>query len=391
MTAVSPQKINSLESLRGLAALSVVLCHTVQLFWPEVRIGQGAPLTSLWHNGGFAVRLFFVLSGFVLALSYCRTRDAQQLKSSAARRYFRLYIPAAASIAFAYLLHVCGAFESLNAAKGIPGQSDWIRNLYSSGPSLRLAVREALLGPFLDYQFMKYNEVLWTMGVELKGSMLVFAALALCGSARHRWLIYGVLIYALDSWQLRYAVDFACGMALSDWHCNHQAQARTSWLWLAVFVLGACLGDLQTAWVAENGTASMIRGSRWWPTLAALLLVLSSVRSSHVERALSAPPLVWLGEVSFALYLFHLPIICSIGGWIFRGLMLGGLGNYWSAMIASVVAVAASLAVAPIGPLLLDPLAIRVGRWIEHQLYPVTVTSEPSPVLHSPPVPVVAK
>lgn len=391
MNIVSRQKLNSVESLRGLAALSVVLCHTVQVFWPEVKIGSGAPLTSLWHNGGFAVRLFFVLSGFVLALSYCSTRNVQQLRASAARRYFRLYIPAAASIVFAYLLHVCGAFESLNAAKGTLAQTDWIRNLYAGAPSLRLAVREAVLGPFLDYQFMKYNEVLWTMGVELKGSMLVFATLALCGTARHRWLIYGVLIYALDSWQLRYGVDFACGMALSDWHCNHAAQSRTNWLWVLAFILGACLGDLQNGWVEGFGLAGITRGSRWWPTLAAVLLVLSSVRSYHMERLLSAPALVWLGEVSFALYLFHLPIICSLGAWTFMGLVSTGLGLHGSAMFASVAAVTAALAFAPIGPRLLDPLAIRVGRWVERQLYPVASAGELSPVLHSQPLAVAAE
>lgn len=391
MTVKSPQKIYSLESLRGLAALSVVLCHTVQAFWPGLKIGLGAPLTSLWHNGGFAVRLFFVLSGFVLSLSYCRTQNLRLLKSSASRRYFRLYIPAAASIAFAYLLHVCGAFEPLTTVKGTPGQTDWIRNLYSSEPSLRLAVREALLGPVLDYQFMKYNEVLWTMGVELKGSMLVFATLALFGTARHRWLIYGLLIYALDAWRLHYAVDFVFGMAMSDWHCNHSARSKESWLWLVLFAMGACLGDLQTAWVEGVGGPGMIRGSRWWPTLAAGMLVLSSVRSCHLEWLLSVSPLVWLGEVSFALYLFHLPIICSIGAWTYMRLMLGGIGDYWSAMIASVVAITVSLAVAPIGPLLLDRLAIRAGRWGERWLYPESTVAERVPLLHSHHLPVGAK
>src|SRR4051794_11019896 len=96
-------KILSLESIRGLAALAVVFCHCVNGFYPTLRKAAAPPGTQLWQNGEFAVRLFFVLSGFVLSLSYFRQPSLVTLRSAAVRRYFRLLLPIAGSVLLAYL------------------------------------------------------------------------------------------------------------------------------------------------------------------------------------------------------------------------------------------------------------------------------------------------
>lgn len=64
-------RFRSLDSLRGLACLIVVL-HHVGLSVPEaLRTGFVAAVADVLSMGArFAVLLFFVLSGFVLALPY---------------------------------------------------------------------------------------------------------------------------------------------------------------------------------------------------------------------------------------------------------------------------------------------------------------------------------
>ena len=54
----------------------------------EIAIGR-TPL-NLLYSGNAAVCLFLVFSGFVLCLSYFRTRDKKRLKAAAWKRYFRL-------------------------------------------------------------------------------------------------------------------------------------------------------------------------------------------------------------------------------------------------------------------------------------------------------------
>ena len=82
MAAVQPNpepggRFEALDSLRGLAALVVVINHGLDLFpgigGPPIVVGLAvgrvlhSPLSLLWDGLG-AVAVFFVLSGFVLAL-----------------------------------------------------------------------------------------------------------------------------------------------------------------------------------------------------------------------------------------------------------------------------------------------------------------------------------
>ncbi|WP_440678957.1 acyltransferase family protein [Candidatus Pelagibacter sp. HIMB1611] len=73
-------KINNLESLRGIAALIVALFHL--------------PALSFYHieSGWLGVYFFFSLSGFVIALNYFeKIKDWNSLINFKKKRFFRLY------------------------------------------------------------------------------------------------------------------------------------------------------------------------------------------------------------------------------------------------------------------------------------------------------------
>ena len=55
---------------------------------------------------------------------------------------------------------------------------------------------------------------------------------------------------------------------------------------------------------------------RFWPTIGAQLLTFSIVMSPHLRRALSQRWLLWLGKVSFPLYLLHGSFMRSILAWL---------------------------------------------------------------------------
>jgi len=76
-------KIDVLESLRGIAALSVALLH----------FNVGSILNMRFtYNAALMVDFFFVLSGFVIALNYqTRIRSFNTLVTFQLRRFFRLY------------------------------------------------------------------------------------------------------------------------------------------------------------------------------------------------------------------------------------------------------------------------------------------------------------
>lgn len=55
---------------------------------------------------------------------------------------------------------------------------------------------------------------------------------------------------------------------------------------------------------------------RFWPTIGAQLLTFSIVMSPHLRRALSHRWLLWLGKISFPLYLLHGSFMRSILAWL---------------------------------------------------------------------------
>ena len=122
----SPTRTNAhafypeLESLRGVAALCVVILHTILLFAVGNHLGpQGlaqygtttflvAQIGIIIFNGQSAVLLFFVLSGFVMGLGFDATKklDLGTYARFLIRRFFRLLPPLWAVTIFAVILGV---------------------------------------------------------------------------------------------------------------------------------------------------------------------------------------------------------------------------------------------------------------------------------------------
>ena len=84
--------MTALDGLRGIAATIVLLRHTFNavVMPPDVRRGiLESPLAPLL-NGQGAVQLFFVLSGFVLAMSLSRDTRLRSVPAFYAKRILRI-------------------------------------------------------------------------------------------------------------------------------------------------------------------------------------------------------------------------------------------------------------------------------------------------------------
>ncbi len=55
---------------------------------------------------------------------------------------------------------------------------------------------------------------------------------------------------------------------------------------------------------------------RFWPSIGAQLLIFTCVLSPHLRRMLSHPYLLWLGKISFPLYLLHGSVMRTILAWL---------------------------------------------------------------------------
>jgi len=301
----SVANIPSLTGIRGVAALWVMLSH-VALFGPEFGLPWlfGSPVL---RDGWIGVDLFFMLSGFILMY----THEADFQKISAARlfnfawlRFFRIY-PLATAVLLIILLMV-----ALN-----PGFAPWYRA--SDAPT------DLTLVPFIKTLFLAtrwippsygdWNQPVWSLSVEIIGycalpwlawtfgrlSMpLAIIAIAVVWIAIPK--IVALRAGAIDSGDLydgavvRMAGGFVGGVALCRaWRLLPGLDRRlVSALAITLGVTVVALG-----WV-PHGTVAM-------PFALAGLIFCLAYQHGIVNRMLSSRLAMFLGQISFPLYLTH--------------------------------------------------------------------------------------
>ena len=368
------QKDVYLESIRGVAALVVVVHHLVMAFVPVLKAPlhgmeggpwwfwalQGSPLAVLM-NGTFSVRLFFVLSGFVLSISYFKKRQVVGLGSMAVRRYPRLMIPVLASVMASWTLLEVHAYCNGPAAALMQPGGSWLADWAPRPYGFFEALGQGLYGTFFAFDPKDtLNGVLWSMPVELAGSFLVFAFLALFGSLRWRAAIYVVVALVLARVS-PHLLDFVAGMALCDWRMNAAREkvlpAPLAWTMLIMgLALGGVSVDLFTYYTHHAAHLAV-----HWPTVASLLIVGAAAFCPHTQTALQHPVLAFLGRISFQLYLYHLMILYSLGCGTYIWLRDDSLSHAASAWLAALVTMAVSIFVAWGAYHAVDQPAIRLG------------------------------
>jgi peptidoglycan/LPS O-acetylase OafA/YrhL len=354
-----PPRNLALDGLRGLAALSVVVYHFASVIYPAVQTGDPALAHGGWDtalhaspfwvliNGEFDVSVFFVLSGYVLTRDAFVTADPTRLRYRAAGRIIRLGIPAGASTLAVFALLHAGAYH-LRAAQALSGANAIFdsNHLFAFRWNLRSLVDNLFWRTWFaptDITRM-YNLVLWTMPVELWGSFIVFGAGLILLQARRRaapLAILALILAAAVPGPGTALAIFVGGAAL--------AAARTRLpVPTGLAVIGLVLGSYNSdrLFGLPPGLGTALYG------LGALLLVGGVLHAPALQRLLTARWVLYLGRISFALYLVHQPIIYSLGATLFIALEPS------SYTLAAAISFAAVLAVSL-------PLAVVVERFID--------------------------
>src|SRR3982751_1870787 len=94
----SSGRIEALDSIRGLAALAVLLGHILNtVLWPGNANWASYPFINIFFDGRPAVTMFFVLSGFVLSRPYLPSLNQPartiHVPTFYLRRFTRIWIP----------------------------------------------------------------------------------------------------------------------------------------------------------------------------------------------------------------------------------------------------------------------------------------------------------
>jgi peptidoglycan/LPS O-acetylase OafA/YrhL len=145
------------------------------------------------------------------------------------------------------------------------------------------------------------------MGIELRGSFVVFALLALGGRLRNRTVVYLVLAVCF-AWLDFVLVYFVAGVALCDLAVTRdrrpQRVPRTprDRFGTMVIVAGLFVGGITPLWAMVHLGSSMIPfGLYWSEPLGAVLLIAGVAASATSQRVLNHRIFAFLGRVSFSV------------------------------------------------------------------------------------------
>jgi putative glycosyltransferase (TIGR04372 family) len=354
------QRLPQLDGLRGVASLMVLLNHLALCVIPSVstqrpdflashaliEIGR-SPLSVIW-GGDFGVCIFFILSGFVLAKFTQGT--GLSFPGTLARRYVRLALPMLASTSIAYFLLKIDVYRNLDAATAV-SHSDWQALWYRFTPNLTAALYEGLLGSFVAGR-SDYNSNLWTMQIELAGSVAIFLLYSLPINALWRLAILLVSIVLLPGYYPLFAVG-ATLLELYQRASRLQIKLKPGYReTMAVVTFAAAI---LAGGFPASGTHAGITSSwhRWlshsdnalvWHMFGASFLMVTALSSQMLSRILASRPVQILGRLSFPIYLIQIPLLCSLTSWLMLG--LASRSNVLMVSVTVLVTVIATFAAA---------------------------------------------
>jgi len=101
--------------------------------------------------------------------------------------------------------------------------------------------------------------------------------------------------------------------------------------------------------------------------LAGVIIVYSILMSKQLSEKLDRRVLIWLGKLSFSVYLIHLIVLYVVGLPIFNMLLNQGWSFETSAVCASVVFIGMTLFFAAFYSRWVDQLAIQVSQKIANK------------------------
>lgn len=307
--------IQSLEGLRGVAALIVALYH----------LKIGTEYVSVLKNGYLFVDLFFVLSGFVICAAYfTRMNTLQDFKPFVIRRFGRLFpLLVFSTVLFVLLANLIVLAKKVAVAYGYGGflnNPDALNYLVPSGTEiLSTFTLTHSLGVFDD---LILNTPGWSISTEFY-TYLLFAAVCLLFPERKRLPVFGVLA--------------AVGMAITVWSSVnvHACLEKGGCMGVTYdygflrcvysFFLGALLyhvsravalphGALQAAGLVVLGLCFSLLASFpgvafIFPFAFALLILSLAKDQGALANFLKMRPFQILGQRSYSIYMLHMPLV----------------------------------------------------------------------------------
>ena len=324
-------RIRSLDALRGVAALIVVFHHCALAIdegrWHHFPFHGGTLDFWSWINrtplcilidGPASVLIFFALSGLVLARSMTWPWRESRL-SFYTKRAARIWLPFAAAILVSYSLFL------IIGPRYLPNYSEWFNNRTWHDPVNGWSLARQL--NIMDGGTTQLDNPMWSLIHEARIS-LIFPIMA-----------WGALYYPVRSGIISILM-LPAALLLNGLGPIVASLAATG-SYAFIFQAGAIMGTRvekvrglleRLPQVAIYGLWPLLlgvlifapyqpnaAGKNWHqlvhlliPSVGAVMVVGLCTTENIVTRQLERPLPMWLGKISYSLYLIHIPILAAI-------------------------------------------------------------------------------
>lgn len=324
---IMSDRYKNLDSLRGLAALTVFFGHMYLTFYHTgiTRLLFERGPFRIFIAGSEAVTLFFVLSGFVLSLPFYN-KSKFNYGVYVFKRFCRIYIPYAVAIAIAILC------REVFYSGYIAGFTDWFNVNWSRGIDMNVIKNHLLL---IVTFTSNLDNVIWSLIHEMRIS-----------------LIFPIVMFLLVKFNLKKGIGLAILLtcisiifSLSDKvftgtevyytiHCT------------ALFIIGALLAKHRTNLISKfsnltikNKISLFVIGiilylyahpsfvlnilipnlnpfyraitDTWITAIGSSILIIIAISSPGISRILSNNFINFIGKISYSIYLYHLIVLLS--------------------------------------------------------------------------------
>jgi peptidoglycan/LPS O-acetylase OafA/YrhL len=349
MPMYRPPKLDALTSLRFFAAAVIVVGHAHFIFG-SLGFANIAPLEQ-------GVSFFFVLSGFILAYNYPALGEAGEVKKFWLARFARVWPLHAVTLGL--WIALIFEFDRERYFPGFEGLARLVSNM--------LLLQSWI--PLPNWA-ISFNGVAWSLSVEFFFYALFPILIRYWRDYWHLMLMVQIGIVAgiiiACSWMglptvisqdsigvlgLLYTnpmvrlVEFSAGIAVAFLVravVDRKVDLSTSqWFAIEIIVIGGCSIALVAAAnligvrnVFGGAAAYYLTREGLWLMFAVLIGVFALSRGP-IARMLSTRPMVFLGEISFALYLSHALIIHFIEPYSTQLRASGGLAyiGFWLGLL----------------------------------------------------------
>lgn len=360
-------RFKSLDSIRGLAALAVLFGHISGMFiWPEKWIKwMKWPLLNMAFDGRSAVTMFFVLSGFVLAYPYVSGAGARlNVPLFYARRIIRIWLPWFCAFVLALICR-CWLFQPF-ATHPPANCSYW---------QLPVRWQEVLL----QCVFLFHNgpgQILpqdWSLGIELIGSALIPLLVILAWKPLH-WLWLSLLAAVLfvivpqESYfnSGSFYTSFILGVLLARHHGALIAKMKQLKFHHRLFVLLAGVALYQARRIEDHfGYNEAMADQVAWVicSIGCVFIIAASLSSRRIDAFLITRPVLWVGHISYSIYLLQSMVIICFLPPLFAALNRLGFGaSPWLLPFSWVCGLTLTLALAWPFYLLVEVPSVNLGR-----------------------------